>query len=504
MSRLTHNILANLVGNVWTALMSLAFIPLYISFMGIEAYGLVGLFATLLAISALLDMGMSNALSREMARLSVHSDRVREMRDLVRTLEVFCWAVAVVIGVAVVLVAPAMAHHWLNSVQLPPEVIESALVIMGGAMACQWPFGFYSGGLLGLQRQVLLNAIVVSMATLRGVGAVLVLWLVSPTVQAFFLWQIVVSLLQTLLTVFWLWRSLPGAGHAARFQGELLRGIWRFAAGMSGITVTAIILTQLDKIILSKLLSLEMFGYYCVGSTVAMSLYRLIAPVSSAIYPRFTQLVSLGDQEGLRKLYHQSCQLMSVLIFPTACMAALFSREFLFLWTRNPVTVEHTHRLLSILIVGTALNGLMQLPYVLQLAHGWTRLAFAINGAALLALVPAMYLMTVSYGAVGAALVWPAINTVYVTLGVQLMHRRLLPGEKWRWYWEDVGKPMLAASLIVALGRGIIDASMSPLRLGISLVAVAASAVSVCVLSVPHIRAGLLQRIWIIPAAEDP
>jgi hypothetical protein len=50
--------------------MGLAFIPLYIKYHGIEAYGLIGLFALLQAWLGLLDMGMTPILGREMARFT--------------------------------------------------------------------------------------------------------------------------------------------------------------------------------------------------------------------------------------------------------------------------------------------------------------------------------------------------------------------------------------------------------------------------------------------------
>ncbi len=72
---------------------------------------------------------------------------------------------------------------------------------------------------MGLQRQVLLNGFNIFMATIRGGGAVLILWLVSPTIQAFFGWQIVSSGLQSFLVALLLWRSLPptGVGESLRF-----------------------------------------------------------------------------------------------------------------------------------------------------------------------------------------------------------------------------------------------------------------------------------------------
>ena len=47
--------------------MSLAFVPLYVRYLGIEAYGLIGIFAMLQTYIALLDAGITPTLSRELA-----------------------------------------------------------------------------------------------------------------------------------------------------------------------------------------------------------------------------------------------------------------------------------------------------------------------------------------------------------------------------------------------------------------------------------------------------
>ncbi|CAN5829088.1 polysaccharide biosynthesis protein [soil metagenome] len=495
MSPVKRNILANFAGNGWTALMGLAFIPLYIHFMGIEAYGLVGLYATLLVLVALLDMGLSSTLNREMARLSVHEDSGREMRDLLRTLEVVFWPTAVLIAIAVFLLAPFIANDWLQSSALPPATTQQAIVLMGAAMALQWPFGFYSGGLLGLQRHVLLNGIVIVMTTVRHGGAVLVLWLVSPTITAFFTWQIAGAALQTAVLALLLWRSLPAGGAPARFQTHAIRRIWRFAAGVSGITVLAVILTQLDKILLSRLLTLEMFGYYTLAGVVAMSLLRLASPVFLALYPRFSELVARGEQLELRQLYHRSCQLLSVLILPAALVIALFSGEILLLWTQNASTVQHTALVLSLLVIGTALNGLMHLPYALQLAYGWTRLTLYSNAVAAVVLVPMIFFATSHYGAVGAAAVWVLLNSGYVLASLQIMHTRLLPGEKWRWYLEDVGLPLAATLTIALVGRWAFPAGMTMLGVFFWVGVTGVLALLAAALAAPQVRRTIIERV---------
>ena len=476
--------------------MGLVFIPLYIKFMGIESYGLIGIFATFQVIFGLLDVGLGSTLTREMARLSALPNKEQEMRNLVRTLEVLYWGIAVFVGISIVSLSPFIANHWIKSGQLSPKIIEQALFIMGIVMVFQMPIGFYTGGLIGLEKQVLLNIINVCMSTLRGAGAVLVLWFVSPTVQYFLLWQIVISVINAILLAMYMWRILPHGDNKAVFQRQLLKGIWRFTAGMSGISILAVILTQLDKVILSKILSLEMFGYYMLASMVAMSLGRLFTPIFFSIYPRFTQLVSIDDQDGLIQLYHKCSQFMSVLVLPVAIVVALFSYEIIFLWTQNQTTAERTHLLVSILICGTALNGIMHLPYALQLAFGWTRLSVLKNIIAVILLVPLIIIMTMCYGATGAAIVWLLLNIGYVLIEIPIMHRRLLPQEKLRWYWQDICVPLISGLLLAGLGRLIFNnCTASKFMMLLYLMVISVLTLVITLISVPTMRSRLFGHL---------
>ena len=501
MSLLKKNISANLFGNGWQALMGLIFIPLYIKFMGVESYGLVGIYFSLQMLSGLLDMGMSGTMNREMARLSVLSGKEQEVRNLVRSLEIICWCMALVVGIAVIVISPFIAHHWVRAEQLSSATIEQAILIIGFALMLQWPIIFYSSGLLGLQRHILLNAINIGMSTLRGGGAVLVLWLISPTIQAFFLWQIVISAIHTFLLTIFLWLNLPPSGNRAVFQKKMLKGIWRFAAGVGGTSVLTIILTQLDKIILSRLLSLEMFGYYTFAYVIGMIPLRLCKPLFLSLYPRFTQLFSLNEQESLKQLYHKGCQFMAVLILPGSIVVALYSYEIILLWTQNQVTAERSHLLVSIIICGTALNALMYLPHALQWSFGWSRLSFFTNLVAICLFVPSIVYMTANYGAIGAAIVWLILNMGYVLFEVPLMHRQLLREEKWRWYWQDVLIPLVAALVIAASGKLFINSSMAQFTLLIYLSIISVLTLGITAIITPVTRGWLFGQLLKIKLA---
>lgn len=483
-----RNIVANFFGSAWQTLVSLIFIPFYIKILGIESWGLIGFFFTLQGVLTLLDMGLSATLNREMARLSVLAGKENEMRNLVRTLEVIYWCVAVFVALGVLFLSQYIAHNWVRPGQLSLVSIEQSCVMMGFIIALQMPAGFYSGGLMGLQQQVLVNVINSLLATLRAGGAILVLLLISPTIQAYFLWQFIAAILSVSFFAYFLWKKLPKSIDNAVFRVDILSGVWRFTVGMSGISILAVILTQIDKVILSKMLSLEAFGYYTLATMVSMSLAKIFTPVFYSVYPKITQLVALNDKASLVRFYHKSCQFISVLVVPVAAILTLFSYEVMLFWTHSPQMADQTHILVSILVCGSALNGLMNPPYALQLAFGWTRLSVIKNFLAVVIVVPGVIFMAGRYGAVGAAYVWLFLNIGYVLLEIPIMHLKLLRTEKWRWYIADVGRPLLAGLVVVVLGRLMFVREIPPGLMSFYLFSLFLLATSMAVMAASDIR----------------
>jgi O-antigen/teichoic acid export membrane protein len=449
------NLLANLAGTFWTAVLNLAAVPVYIGIVGVEAYGLVGFYATIQILFSILESGLGAAGQREFARYTTDPARGRELSRLIGLLEVIYWSLAITGGIAIAASSPWLAGNWLNLGRLGVGEVTFAIALMGVAFVGRLPSLLYGGGLMGLQRQVPLNVIKASVDTARVVTTILTLWFISPTMPAFFAVQVLFELLNTALLRGFLKSYFPALGTAKGLRLADLHGVWRFASGMSGVSLLVVILTQLDKVILSKLLSLEAFAHYMIAGTLSLGLILLVRPIVSATFPKFTQLVEVSDQPQLQRVYHTSAQLMSLTIIPVALVLAFFSHEVLFVWTGNVALASNADLILTLLVLGTALNGLMSLPYALQMAYGWVKLAFYLNLGAVIVIAPLIVLMATWYGAEGAALIWLVLNAVCVLIGVWVMHRRLLPGELWKWYLVDVGRP-LAAALVAVLPASVL------------------------------------------------
>jgi len=435
--------------------MGLAFIPIYIKYLGIEAYGLIGLFALLQAWLSLLDMGMTPTLGREMARFTGGDHTAQSIRDLLRSIEVIALSIAVLIGCSIALGANWIASSWMQAETLPVEVVAQAFVVMGLVTAIRFMESVYRSSIVGLQHQVLFNVVNSAMATLRGLGAVGVLVWVSASIEAFFLWQGLVSIISLIIMAFITYSSIPLAARSGRFSLEALRGVWKFAGGMIGITFLSLLLMQVDKVLLSKILSLSEFGYYTLATVVAGALYAVITPITQAFYPRLCELHARNDKAALIETYHKGAQMVSVLGGGVAIVFILFSETFIRLWTQDTDLAQRTATLLSLLMLGNLLNGLMHIPYMAQLAHGWISLTVRINIVAVAVIIPSILWATPRFGAEGAAWVWVSLNAGYVLIGIHFMYRRILSAEKWRWYAQDVFFPLLggvfAASVLALL-----------------------------------------------------
>ena len=87
------------------------------------------------------------------------------------------------------------------------------------------------------------------------------------------------------------------------FSIKELSKIKQYAFGMIGTTILVLLLTQIDKLILVKLITLKEYGYYTMAFSVANMLNLIMGPLSQAISPKFSQLVAKEDSKAIIEIY---------------------------------------------------------------------------------------------------------------------------------------------------------------------------------------------------------
>jgi O-antigen/teichoic acid export membrane protein len=448
MPSLRTNIAANVAGRLYSAAAGVVLVPVYLHFLGVGRYGLFALLNSYMAIAALLDMGLSVATTREVARLCAVAPK--RLRDMIWTISLPYCALTLFTAVLIYCASPWLAAHAINDHgDMPASSIASAVGLAGFALTLQLPLYLYTGGLAGLQRQDLANGLTVTITSLRYAAAIFLLWRYSPSVALLMASQAAVAVAGGIASFVVLWRQMPTTGRWPQFQTSFLRDAWRFAAGVGGMSLVNTLVLQSDKVIIGALLPLEQIGHYMVASVIWGNLIVLAQPVTGVAFPRLAQLAAMKDWTTARATFHKLSQFISWMVLPVITTIAVLPEQTLLVWTGNRLVASSAAPLLRVFVVGAAFYVYVCIPNSMILAEGRTRALFIASVVSAAIAVPLLYLGTLHFGAIGTA----AAICAYLILGgvaSASISTSLLPSSDW-WHWLviDVILPQAVASTVV-------------------------------------------------------
>lgn len=444
--RVGRNLTIGLANSIWSAVIAFAVVPVYLKYLGTESYGLIGFFTTTQALVSLLDLGLSSTINREIAKSTSEREHAAAAK-LLHSLAVIYWGIALLILLSITVLSPLIATHWLQVKQLPTDTVLHAIILIGLVIACRWPIALYQGALMGSHKLALQSGINMLMATLSSLGAVLVLIIISPTIEAYFIWQAIIGALYVIVIRNVAW-NVVGRPTDLSIDWSQLKSIWRFSLGLTGIGITSLVFTQLDKVILSKMLSLEAFGHYMLASMLVSGLYLLVIPVYNIIYPKLSALVAQKETNQLTHLYMCGTRALTSVLFPIAMILIVFSYSIVRVWTMNPQVAQNVAPIVGLLALGSALHGAMYFPYALQLANGMSKLALSINIALMCIFGPLIIFFTLRYGVLGSACAWLAVQVLYLFFGSWRTHQHLFKQLHLPWLTQGVLIPFCITAVV--------------------------------------------------------
>jgi O-antigen/teichoic acid export membrane protein len=424
-------------------------VPLYVRYMGAEAYGLVGFFAMLLAWFNLLDMGLTPTVARETARFHGGAIDALEYRCLVRALETIFLIVAIVGATGLFAVSSYVAHDWLSASQLPVLEVQRAVQLMAIIIALRWVCGLYRGMISGAERLVWLSGFNSVVATFRFVGVLPLLMLVASTPTTFFGFQLGVALAELVGLLFYSYRLLPEIPQGQRLPWDWtkLKPVIKFSMTIAFTSSVWVFVTQTDKLVLSKVLPLAEYGYFTLAVLVASGVMVISGPVSGALMPRMSKLEAEGDHAGLIRVYRKATQLVAVTTGATSITIAFFAEPLLWAWTGDQLLAQQAAPVLVLYALGNGILAVAAFPYYLQYAKGDLRLHVIGNAVFVVLLVPTIIWAASYYGGVGAGYVWVGLNLLSFVAWLPLVHQKFEPGLNLKWYCQDIAVIFLVAAM---------------------------------------------------------
>lgn len=481
-----------LLSRIWGAVLSILLVPIYVKLLGIESYGLVAFYATLSGALAILDVGLSASIIRQVAIYKTQTNNEKELKNLIFTVEVINWLIAVVLGISIVLLANPIAVNWVKANQIDSQTIQQSIILMGVVFAFQFPVSVYDGALVGLQQQnanAILNLI---FTTVKAVGVLILLYFLKPTIELYFIWQVVITILYTFAMRAFVYKKVNAPHIKSIFSITELKVIWRFAAGIAATSIVIFFITQVDKIIVSR--NLEQLSYYSLAFLLASGITAIISPLQTIIYPKLTQFVTTQNDKALIELYHKSCKWISIIVFPIGFTLIIFAKDILLLWTKNELLTTNTAPILQIVVAGTICNCLMIVPYYLTLAKGNPKYGLYQNIIAAIILVPLLLVWYKKYGALGASFVWLVVNASCLLISLPILTKLYIKNQYLHWLKNDIIQPLVFAIIIIFLAKFIQTKFIHDLNFLLFILLITISYL-VYVLSIPETRAFFYKNV---------
>lgn len=425
--------------------------PLVLKNIGVGKYAIIGVFAFIQSAIALLDLGIVPTLVREISILRARKANDGILRNTLRTIEVVYAGLAVCVVVFGGLGGGFAAFFWMKLELMNEWQATLIFLMMSIGASASFMNGLYSATMVAMNHQLRLNTLSILISLFGAAISICGLVYFNWDLLKFVTCQAGISWMSLTITRRFAWGSLPRSSSGASFDQAILLSLRRFATGMSITQLLAVITMNLDRILLARLLPATSFGHYALASATASSLSGVGHPIISVVTPKLMYAFGSEDRIGAIQQYHFYSQVVSVIVFPVIVTAVIFAEPLLLAWLDN-IEIARTASLpFQLLAMGWLLNVLMNLPYVVQLAHGWIRLGLFGLLAGLAIQLPILVYFVPRFGINAGAWSWLIMELGFFFIAIPIMHCYILKGEAFEWYLRDVSLPGFGTVVVNAL-----------------------------------------------------
>ncbi len=430
-SRLSKNIVYNFFGQGLLLLLGFVAVKYVFKQLGEDALGIIYFTLTMNSVlCTVLELGISTTTVRE---VSAHfNDEPEYIRDLIRTASLFYWGGFLLLAVVVYFGAPFLVEKWINLESMDTATATLVLQIMGISALVGLPRTLYMSLFRGLQRMEFNNIIDVAATALQQFGIILILVMGGALLHVVY-WiaaSFGICILFYVLAVqrFFSWRALVPA-----YCPSVVRRNIRYSSSMTSISLFSMVHLQADKLIVSKLLPIGLFGYYGFASSVISKSRFLTSAVSLAAFPSFSSLFKEGDRATMmsqyRKLHDFLC-FGTVFVFAAIPFATLPLFGYLF----NPEVAETLLLPVTFLTIGYYMNATLYVPYVFSLAVGKPGISARSNFYALFVVLPVTAALIYHFGLAGAGFSWVFYHLFAYSYAIPRICSQCLEIPAGQWY----------------------------------------------------------------------
>ena len=391
-----------LAGQAVTLGASLIFTPFVIRLLGTESYGVLALINLLIGYISFADFGMGMASTKFGSEAFAKQDREEEAAVI--------WTSIFIAFIPSVIAAGSLAifaEYIVRDALKLPDYLQNVAVISLFLAAVGFLFRTASLVLdtpqLVRLRMDLITAIAVGTGLAQIMVVPLVVWFGGGLIGATATIAIF-SFINLICNIFVSRRLLPNL-LAFKFQKSLTSPLIKFGGTLVVSSIAAILLVNLEKLVLARFASVTALAYYTVAFTLANLLTIVPSALGQSLFPAFSQLQADNNKENLLRLFSRAIRGNLIWVPPVIIILCLVAKPFFTLWAGEEFGRESVVPF-YILAAGLVVNIIAYVPHSLIMASGRTDFLAKVYWAELVPYIFLASILTAKFGAKGAALAW--------------------------------------------------------------------------------------------------
>ena len=407
-----------LAGQVLPVAVSLLTAPFVIRFLGSERYGVLVLVGLIPSYFAFADLGMGFASTKFASEAYSEGDSKREAETV--------WTAASIAVMSSSLVAvPILLFSGLivSALNVPDHLHSTASIALKISTITY---------LLAVLSSVLntpqLSRLRMDLNTAVNIIPKIVFMIAIPVLLYF--GSGIIAAVTALLCA----AAATTLGHilvSGRLQPMLFRVRWnpalagplfKFAGGWLFAAIAAVLLMNTEKLMLTRLVSVQTLAHYSVAFTFASVAALFSGSMLQSLLPAFSQLLVPEKKDQYEHLFTRTMRLNIAWVLPALMILIIMARPFFTLWAGEEFGRESTGPF-YILIVGLFFNMLAFIPNSTILAAGRTSALAKLYWIELALYIPLMLGLIYFFGILGAAAAWSARVTFDMFLIMFLARR---------------------------------------------------------------------------------
>jgi O-antigen/teichoic acid export membrane protein len=396
-------------GSFWTLLglgvsnaASFIAIPFVIRLLGAELYGVLALINLTLGYIGFADFGMGTASTRFASQAHSKNDQNEEV-SVIWTALLLSLVPTLIVALILLFFSDVIVGEILKISPELHSVTSLALSLVSVVFVFRVVNNIINTPQLVRFKLHTNTLIVAGTATLQIIITPIIIWFGGGVIGAV-VCMIFFSLVAFVCHLTASRRLLPEI-IKPQINIELVKSLLIFGGSLLASSAAAILLVNMEKLILTRFSSLSVLAHYSVAFTLAGMLTIVPGALVQSLLPAFSQLQAAEHKESLQKLFSQTIRINLLWLPPVILILLLGAKPIFTIWAGAEFGRESVIPF-YILLGGVITNVIAYVPSCLIMAFG------KVNNLAKLywlELIPYAFLtifLTSEYGAVGAALAW--------------------------------------------------------------------------------------------------